>query len=79
GVRQQVLEDLLEPLLIRDDAFRYISDILDLSKIESGKVSVDAEEISVSNLIEVMARPFRHEAENRNLSFAVEVGADITK
>ncbi|MBY3169302.1 HAMP domain-containing protein [Rhizobium laguerreae] len=61
------------------DLLNLISDILDLSKIESGTVSVDAEEISVSNLLEVMARPFRHEAENRNLSFAVEVGADITK
>ncbi|NKM23255.1 HAMP domain-containing protein [Rhizobium laguerreae] len=61
------------------DLLNLISDILDLSKIESGTVSVDAEEISVSSLLEVMARPFRHEAENRNLSFAVEVGADITK
>jgi len=61
------------------DLLNLISDILDLSKIESGTVSVDAEEIFVSNLLEVMARPFRHEAENRNLSFAVEVGADVTK
>ncbi|AHG48078.1 diguanylate cyclase (plasmid) [Rhizobium leguminosarum bv. trifolii CB782] len=60
------------------DLLNLISDILDLSKIESGTVSVDAEEIFVSNLLEVMARPFRHEAENRNLSFAVEIG-DVTK
>ncbi|ANL31491.1 sensor histidine kinase/response regulator hybrid protein (plasmid) [Rhizobium phaseoli] len=61
------------------DLLNLISDILDLSKIESGTVSVDAEEIFVNNLLEVMARPFRHEAETRNLSFAVEVGADVTK
>ncbi|MDR9810379.1 HAMP domain-containing protein [Rhizobium hidalgonense] len=60
------------------DLLNLISDILDLSKIESGTVSVDAEEIFVSNLLEVMARPFRHEAENRNLSFAVEIG-DVAK
>jgi len=61
------------------DLLNLISDILDLSKIESGTVSVDAEEIFVSNLLEMMARPFRHEAENRNLSFAVDVGADVAK
>ncbi len=61
------------------DLLNLISDILDLSKIESGTVSVDAEEIFVSNLLEVTARPFRHEAENRNLSFAVEIGAEVTK
>ncbi|EJT02234.1 HAMP domain-containing protein [Rhizobium sp. CCGE 510] len=61
------------------DLLNLISDILDLSKIESGTVSVDAEEIFISNLLEMMARPFRHEAENRSLSFAVEVGGDITK
>jgi len=46
-----------------------ISDILDLSKIESGTVTVDAEEIFFSNLVDMVARPFRHEAENRQLSF----------
>ncbi|OBY03017.1 hybrid sensor histidine kinase/response regulator [Rhizobium leguminosarum bv. trifolii] len=61
------------------DLLNLISDILDLSKIESGTVSVDAEEIFVSNLLEMMARPFRHEAENRNLSFSVDVGADVAK
>ncbi|MGO7535741.1 HAMP domain-containing protein, partial [Rhizobium leguminosarum] len=61
------------------DLLNLISDILDLSKIESGTVSVDAEEIFVSNLLEMMARPFRHEAENRDLSFSVDVGADVAK
>src|SRR5260221_3115877 len=53
-----------------------ISDILDLSKIESGTVSVEAEEIFFSNLQDMVARPFRHEAEGRSLSFieAVDPG-----
>ena len=50
-----------------------ISDILDLSKIESGTVTVDEEEVSLSNLLESIARPFRHEADNRNLSFDVRI------
>ncbi|MBV1797007.1 HAMP domain-containing protein [Siccirubricoccus sp. G192] len=55
------------------DLLNLISDILDLSKIESGTVSVDAEEIHLANLLEVVARPFRHEAENRGLAFDVQL------
>jgi CheY-like chemotaxis protein/signal transduction histidine kinase len=51
------------------DLLNLISDILDLSKIESGTVSVEAKEVSFANLLETIARPFRHEAENRRLNF----------
>ncbi|WMT72237.1 HAMP domain-containing protein [Bradyrhizobium sp. Ash2021] len=55
------------------DLLNLISDILDLSKIESGTVTVDAEEILTANLLETVGRPFRHEAENRQLSFNVDL------
>ncbi len=58
------------------DLLNLISDILDLSKIESGTVTVDAEEIPFSSLLDTVARPFRHEAETRQLSFDVHVGDD---
>ena len=61
------------------DLLNLISDILDLSKIESGTVSVDAEEIFFGNLLDVMARPFRHEAESRKLSFEVVTASNLER
>ncbi|MDB5396362.1 MAG: two-component hybrid sensor and regulator, partial [Rhodospirillales bacterium] len=59
------------------DLLNLISDILDLSKIESGTVSVDAEEIFFSNLTNMVVRPFRHEAERRHLSFDVSIDPSL--
>jgi CheY-like chemotaxis protein/signal transduction histidine kinase len=59
------------------DLLNLISDILDLSKIESGTVTVEAEEIAFASLVEAVARPFRHEAESRGLSFDVQVDPNL--
>jgi len=59
------------------DLLNLISDILDLSKIESGTVTVDAEDIFFSNLLDMVARPFRHEAETRQLSFDVHFDPNL--
>jgi HAMP domain-containing protein/CheY-like chemotaxis protein/signal transduction histidine kinase len=61
------------------DLLNLISDILDLSKIESGTVSVDAEEIFFSNLVDMVARPFRHEADARQLAFEVHVDPNLPR
>jgi CheY-like chemotaxis protein/signal transduction histidine kinase len=59
------------------DLLNLISDILDLSKIESGTVSVEAEEVFFSAVLDAIARPFRHEAENRKLSFDVTANPEM--
>jgi HAMP domain-containing protein/CheY-like chemotaxis protein/signal transduction histidine kinase len=59
------------------DLLNLISDILDLSKIESGTVSVEAEEVFFASLLDAVARPFRHEAENRRLNFDVVDDANL--
>jgi len=50
-----------------------------LSKIESGTVSVEAEEVYFANLLEMVARPFRHEAENRRLAFEVHSDSHLPR
>jgi CheY-like chemotaxis protein/signal transduction histidine kinase/HAMP domain-containing protein len=59
------------------DLLNLISDILDLSKIESGTVTVDAEDVFFTNLLDMVARPFRHEADTRQLSFEVHVDPNL--
>jgi CheY-like chemotaxis protein len=56
-----------------------ISDILDLSKIESGTVSVQAEEVFFGSVLEMVSRPFRHEAENRRLNFEVQTDPHLSR
>ncbi|HEU4429318.1 MAG TPA: response regulator, partial [Myxococcota bacterium] len=59
------------------DLLNLITDILDLSKIESGTVTVEAEELAFGPLIEVVARTFRHEAEAKRLSFDVALDPSL--
>jgi CheY-like chemotaxis protein/putative methionine-R-sulfoxide reductase with GAF domain len=55
------------------DLLNLISDILDLSKIESGTVTVEAEEIGFANVMAAVSRPFKHEAESRHLEFDLQI------
>jgi HAMP domain-containing protein/CheY-like chemotaxis protein len=59
------------------DLTNLISDILDLSKIESGTVTVEAETVLFAALQDMVVRPFRHEAETRRLDFAVTIDPNL--
>jgi HAMP domain-containing protein/CheY-like chemotaxis protein/signal transduction histidine kinase len=61
------------------DLLNLITDILDLSKIESGTVSVEAEEVFFASMLDAVARPFRHEAENRHLTFEVQTDPHLAR
>ncbi|MFZ5722954.1 MAG: response regulator [Pseudomonadota bacterium] len=55
------------------DLLSLINDILDLSKVESGKMSLVIDEINLRELSQHMIRSFRHVAENRGITFDVDV------
>src|SRR4029078_11171956 len=56
-----------------------INDILDLSKIESGTVTVEVGDLTFPDLKEFVDRTFKHVAESRNLAFQIETDPGLPK
>jgi signal transduction histidine kinase/CheY-like chemotaxis protein/HAMP domain-containing protein len=62
-----------------NDLLNLINDILDLSKIESGTVVIDAGEIRFSDLHDYVDRTFRHVAEAKNVEFHIAIDPSVPR
>jgi two-component system sensor histidine kinase/response regulator len=77
-LRQSRLDPEQQALLARlhDSAqhlMHVINGILDLSKIEAGKIAIEESELCVENVLRNVVELLSHEAEAKNLALAVEV------
>ena len=61
------------------DLLTLINDILDLSKIESGTVTVEPEDITFANIRDTVHRMFHHVAETKGLGFNVEIDPSLPR
>jgi hypothetical protein len=60
------------------DLLALINDILDLSKIESGKMDVEVGGVRFTELGDYCSKTFRHVADGKGLEFTVELGASLS-
>jgi len=54
-----------------------INDILDLSKVEAGKMLIVYDNVKLTGFAEGVRRNFRHVAKERQLDFAIDVDSDL--
>jgi signal transduction histidine kinase/HAMP domain-containing protein/ActR/RegA family two-component response regulator len=59
------------------DLLQLINDILDLSKVEAGKMNIQPTELALSTLVEYVHATFRPMAADKGLTFDVEVSPDV--
>jgi signal transduction histidine kinase/DNA-binding response OmpR family regulator len=59
------------------DLLALINDILDLSKIESGKMDVELGGVRFTEMADYCSRTFRHVAEGKGLDLRIELGSSL--
>jgi HAMP domain-containing protein/CheY-like chemotaxis protein/GAF domain-containing protein len=59
------------------DLLNLINDVLDLSKVEAGKMDVNATDVRIPDIKEFVDRSFGAVAEQKGLAFKIEVNPDV--
>jgi len=59
------------------DLLVLINEVLDLSKIEAGKMSINVEDVSLSNFGDDLIRNFKHHAEQKGLMLTCSLNKDL--
>jgi HAMP domain-containing protein/signal transduction histidine kinase/ActR/RegA family two-component response regulator len=60
-----------------NDLLTLINEILDLSKVEAGKMPIEPTESRLEELRDYLEQTFRHVAEQKGLGFTIEMGPDL--
>ena len=60
------------------DLLKLISEVLDLSKVEAGKMAIEVRELQTAELVEFAERSFRPLAEEKGLGFSIEVTSGVS-
>ncbi|MEK7990359.1 MAG: CHASE3 domain-containing protein [Thiotrichaceae bacterium] len=60
-----------------NDLLTLINEILDLSKVEAGKVEIQAETIVLSEMVQILKQKFMHVAEEKSLYFEIKPADDL--
>jgi len=62
-----------------NDLLALINEILDLSKVEAGKMPIDPQDIKITDMKEYLEQTFKPVAEHKGLKFEVEIAAELPK
>ncbi len=62
-----------------NDLLAMINDILDLSKVEAGKMDIHINEVVIDKFLQKVQRKFMHLAESKGVDFLVDVDVDVPK
>lgn len=83
GITGEITEDQKELLdAIKEDNERLkslVSDLLDLSRLESGKIQMDIDSYDINNIINHSVKPFYRQAEEKNTNINIDIKENTSK
>ncbi len=77
-IKEETYKSYIETInLAGNSLLTLINDILDLSKIESGKLEIIYKNVSLHKLFEEISKIFKPKFESKNLKFIIEIAKDF--